>query len=157
MRNLFLKALILLYELTGCSRGILSTTYDMLKRRNSCVDVRLFGQEILESSHAICAPDMLIKGQDIRNICSCDPEAIIMAGDGVGGGRIFHHAKGKYGVHQRVYILHNFKDIYGRDLYYYMKAFFSMEIEKGSAKSTVDSIRLSMLKDFYIIKHKIEE
>ncbi|MGX7108686.1 type I restriction-modification system subunit M [Facklamia miroungae] len=57
------------------SGGMLSTTYDMLKRRNSGVDVRLFGQEILETSHAICAADMLIKGQDIRNIRGGDPEA----------------------------------------------------------------------------------
>lgn len=50
------------------SGGMLSTTYDMLKRRNSGVDIRLFGQEILDSSYAICAADMLIKGQDVRNI-----------------------------------------------------------------------------------------
>lgn len=50
------------------SGGMLSTTHDFIKLRNSSADVRLFGQEILESSHAICAADMLIKGQDIRNI-----------------------------------------------------------------------------------------
>jgi type I restriction enzyme M protein len=50
------------------SGGMLSTTYDMLKRRNTGVDIRLFGQEILDSSYAICAADMLIKGQDVRNI-----------------------------------------------------------------------------------------
>lgn len=60
---------------------MLSTTYDMLKRGNSRVDVRLFGQEILESSHAICAADMLIKGQDIRNICGGDSEANILMTD----------------------------------------------------------------------------
>lgn len=63
------------------SGGMLSTTYDMLKRRNSGVDVRLFGQEILESSHAICAADMLIKGQDIRNIRGGDPEANTLTTD----------------------------------------------------------------------------
>ena len=63
------------------SGGMLSTTYDMIKRRNSGVDVRLFGQEILESSHAICAADMLIKGQDIRNIRGGDPEANTLTTD----------------------------------------------------------------------------
>ena len=63
------------------SGGMLSTTYDMLKRRNSGVDVRLFGQEILESSHAICVADMLIKGQDIRNIKGGDPEANTLIND----------------------------------------------------------------------------
>lgn len=47
---------------------MLSTTHDYIKLKNSTADVRLFGQEILESSYAICAADMLIKGQDIRNI-----------------------------------------------------------------------------------------
>src|SRR5699024_5239160 len=55
--------------------------YDMLKRRNSGVDVRLFGQEILESSHAICAADMLIKGQDSSNIRGGDPEANTLTTD----------------------------------------------------------------------------
>lgn len=50
------------------SGGMLSTTHDYIKLKNSTADVRLFGQEILESSYAICAADMLIKGQDIRNI-----------------------------------------------------------------------------------------
>ena len=50
------------------SGGMLSTTHDYIKLKNSSADVRLFGQEILESSYAICAADMLIKGQDIRNI-----------------------------------------------------------------------------------------
>lgn len=50
------------------SGGMLSTTHDFIKRRNTSADVRLFGQEILESSYAVCAADMLIKGQDIRNI-----------------------------------------------------------------------------------------
>lgn len=47
---------------------LFSTTHDFIKRRNTSADVRLFGQEILESSYAVCAADMLIKGQDIRNI-----------------------------------------------------------------------------------------
>lgn len=50
------------------SGGMLSTTHDYIKLKNSTADVRLFGQEILESSYAICAADMLIKGQDVRNI-----------------------------------------------------------------------------------------
>ena len=50
------------------SGGMLSNTHDYIKLKNSTADVRLFGQEILESSYAICAADMLIKGQDIRNI-----------------------------------------------------------------------------------------
>lgn len=50
------------------SGGMLSTTHDFLARKNPYVDVRLFGQEINPESYAICMADMLIKGEDARNI-----------------------------------------------------------------------------------------
>ena len=53
------------------SGGMLSTTYDFLRRKNPYVDVRLFGQEINPESYAICLADMLIKGQDVKNIMGC--------------------------------------------------------------------------------------
>ena len=42
--------------------------------KNPYVDVRLFGQEINPESYAICLADMLIKGQDVKNIMG-DEEA----------------------------------------------------------------------------------
>ena len=48
--------------------GILSTTYDFLKRLNPKIDVRLFGQEVNPESFGICLADMLIKGQSIDTI-----------------------------------------------------------------------------------------
>lgn len=50
------------------SGGMLSTTHDFLLRKNPFVDVRMFGQEINPESYAICMADMLIKGEDARNI-----------------------------------------------------------------------------------------
>lgn len=50
------------------SGGMLSTTYDFLRRKNPYVNVRLFGQEINPESYAICLADMLIKGQKVENI-----------------------------------------------------------------------------------------
>ena len=50
------------------SGGMLSTTHDFLARKNPYIDVRLFGQEINPESYAICMADMLIKGEDARNI-----------------------------------------------------------------------------------------
>lgn len=50
------------------SGGMLSTTHDFLARKNPFIDVRLFGQEINPESYAICMADMLIKGEDARNI-----------------------------------------------------------------------------------------
>lgn len=86
-----------------------------------------------------------------------DGEGILMAGDGAGAGRVFHHAFGKYAIHQRVYCLHNFRDIETRYLYHYMSNLFSVEMDKGSAKSTVPSVRLPMLLNFRICLPPKEE
>ncbi|MBQ8111682.1 MAG: restriction endonuclease subunit S [Kiritimatiellae bacterium] len=75
---------------------------------------------------------------------------ILMAGDGAGAGRVFHYAEGKYAVHQRVYRIYNFLGIEGRFLLYSLGAIFPLEMDKGSAQSTVPSVRLPMLKDLPI-------
>ena len=86
------------------------------------------------------------------NSYSFDGEAILTAGDGVGAGKVFHYVNEKFDYHQRVYNLHNFsKNIKPKLLYYYLKENFYKEIEKGNAKSTVDSIRLNMLQNFPVI------
>lgn len=88
---------------------------------------------------------------------SFEGEAVLMAGDGVGAGKVFHYANGKFDYHQRVYNLHNFKKVSPEFIYYYMSSLFSLEIEKGSAKSTVDSVRLPMLENFLICYPPINE
>lgn len=82
---------------------------------------------------------------------SFDGEAILMAGDGVGAGKVFHYVNGKFDYHQRVYNIHNLKGVLGKFLYHYLRENFYKEIEQSNAKSTVDSIRLPMLLDFPII------
>lgn len=52
--------------------GMLSTSYNFIKRYNPSADVRLFGQEINPESYAICLAEMLIKGQNADNICYQD-------------------------------------------------------------------------------------
>ena len=52
--------------------GMLSTSYNFIKRYNPTADVRLFGQEINPESYAICLAEMLIKGQNAENICFQD-------------------------------------------------------------------------------------
>ena len=85
---------------------------------------------------------------------SFDTEAILMAGDGVGAGKVFHYYNGKFGCHQRVYCFHTFaKCIEPKFIMYYMQAMFKFTVEESNAKSTVDSIRLPMLKDFPIVVH----
>ncbi|WP_426272270.1 type I restriction-modification system subunit M [Exiguobacterium sp. R-17] len=48
--------------------GMLSTANDFILRKNSSAKIHMFGQEILDSSYAICLADMLIKGQDASHI-----------------------------------------------------------------------------------------
>lgn len=89
---------------------------------------------------------------------SFDGEAILMAGDGVGAGKVFHYFTGKFDYHQRVYNLHNFVNyISGKYLFYYLKVNFIRKIEEATAKSTVDSVRLPMLLDFPIVLGNIQE
>ena len=48
--------------------GMLSTSYNYIRRFNPTADVRLFGQEVNDESYAICLAEMLIKGQSAENI-----------------------------------------------------------------------------------------
>lgn len=48
--------------------GMLSTSYNFIKRFNPNANIRLFGHEIVPESYAMCLAEMLIKGQDISNI-----------------------------------------------------------------------------------------
>lgn len=80
-----------------------------------------------------------------------DGPAILMAGDGVGAGKVFHIVEGKYGCHQRVYSMQNIKKIDRKYLFYYLQNKFYIAIETANSKSTVDSVRLPMLQDFSII------
>ena len=91
------------------------------------------------------------------NIYTFEGEAILMAGDGVGAGKVFHYATGKIAIHQRVYCFYEFRNIHPRFFYFYMSSLFATEIDKGSAKSTVASVRLPMLKDFPICLPSMDE
>lgn len=91
------------------------------------------------------------------NTYSFDGEAILMAGDGVGAGKVFHYANGKFDYHQRVYNFHNFKKVIGKFFYYYITNNFRYIIEEGGAKNTVDSVRLYMIQNFLITVPPKEE
>lgn len=92
------------------------------------------------------------------NTYSFDGEAVLMAGDGVGAGKVLHYATGKFDFHQRVYNFHNFREIEGKLLYLYLKSLFKYKIEEGGAKNTVDSVRQPWLKDFPVcIPPRVEQ
>lgn len=85
------------------------------------------------------------------NSYSFDGEAVLTAGDGVGVAKVFHYINGKFAYHQRVYKISDFKEIDGRYFYYYMKVNFGKEVQKLSAKTTVDSLRLPMFGNFPVV------
>ena len=74
--------------------------------------------------------------------------SILMAGDGVGAGKVFHLADDKFACHQRVYCINQFKRVNRIYLFYYLSSLFYHVIESANSKSTVDSVRLPMLAEF---------
>lgn len=84
------------------------------------------------------------------NSYSYDGEAILTAGDGAGVGKIYHYVNGKFDFHQRVYKFSNFSDVLGKYLFNYLYANFYDIAIIGTAKSTVDSLRLPLIQDFMV-------
>jgi len=58
-----------LYDPTAGTGGMLSVAEEHLTRYNPTARLVLSGQELNPESYAICKADMLIKGQDINQIC----------------------------------------------------------------------------------------
>lgn len=85
------------------------------------------------------------------NTYSYDGEAVLTAGDGVGVGKVVHYINGKFDFHQRVYKMSNFKGIDGKYFYYCFKNFFYNRVKSMSAKNSVDSVRLDMIRDMTIL------
>ena len=91
------------------------------------------------------------------NMYTYEGEGILMAGDGAGAGRVFHHAFGKYAIHQRVYCFHDFRNINTKYFLYFISELFKKVMDKGSAQSTVPSVRLPMIQDFVFCMPSIDE
>lgn len=77
---------------------------------------------------------------------SYDEEAVLTSGDGAGVGKVFHHVRGKFELHQRMYAFTRFKRVSGRYFFHFLKTFFHLQMTQWSAKSTVDSVRMPFLK-----------
>ena len=95
-----------------------------------------------------------VRSQKVERIStySYDGEAILTAGDGVGTGKIFHYIEGKFDFHQRVYKLSDFSvSIVGKYLFYYFSTNFLKQVNKFSAKGSVDSVRMEMISGMQIL------
>lgn len=79
-----------------------------------------------------------------------DCEAVITIGDGQIG-KVFHYVNGKFDLHQRCYMMSNFKGINPRYFYYFFSGNFYERAMRLTAKATVDSVRLEMISDMPIL------
>lgn len=57
-----------LYDATGGTGGFLSAGMEYVHELNPQAVIRAYGQELNPESYAICKADMLIKGQEVKNI-----------------------------------------------------------------------------------------
>ena len=100
-----------------------------------------------------------VRSQTIQrlNSYSYDCEAILIPGEG-GIGSIYHYIKGKFEVHQRVYMISNFiSTVNGKFIYFYLKEYFYHHAMKNTVKATVDSLRLPTFLEFEITIPNYEE
>ena len=84
------------------------------------------------------------------NSYSYDGEAILTAGDGAGVGKVYHYVDGKFDFHQRVYKFSDFSKLGGKYLFHYISRTFYSVAMLGTAKSTVDSLRLPLIQNFWV-------
>ena len=91
-----------------------------------------------------------VRSQTVERIdtWSFNGEAVLTAGDGAGVGKVFHYVNGKFDLHQRVYKFSDFIHISGAFFFHYFRSTLQKEVLQGTAKSTVDSLRLPMLQNF---------
>jgi len=79
---------------------------------------------------------------------SYDTEAVLVPGEG-NIGSIFHYIRGKFDVHQRVYVISEFPDgVSGQFVFWYMKYLFGDHALENTSKATVDSLRLPVFRSF---------
>jgi type I restriction enzyme M protein len=57
-----------IYDPAAGTGGMLSVAGEYLTEHNPQARLTMYGQELNDESYAICKADMLIKGQDVRNI-----------------------------------------------------------------------------------------
>lgn len=60
------------YDPTAGTGGMLTVAGDALRAMNPDAKLVMFGQELNKATYAICKADLLIKGQDVRNIVGGD-------------------------------------------------------------------------------------
>ena len=120
-----------------------------VRRLRTVASIRTGGRDTINRRDDGAYP-FFVRSQTIERIdtWSYDGEAVLTAGDGVGVGKVFHYVNGKFDYHQRVYKFSNFSDVLGKFFFCYFRSMLRYEVLQGTAKSTVDSLRLPMMQNF---------
>ena len=123
-----------------------------VRRLRTLVDISTGGKDTINKVEDGKYP-FYVRSQTVEkiNTWSFDGEAVLTAGDGVGVGKVFHYIEGKFDYHQRVYKFSKFTELAGKFFYHYFRAMLRFETSQGTAKSTVDSLRLPMLQNFPVL------
>ena len=127
-------------------------THWEVRRLRTLANIKTGGRDTVDQQEEGKYP-FFVRSQTVEriNTWTFDGEAVLTAGDGVGVGKVFHYVNGKFDYHQRVYKFSNFRAVIGRFFFYFFKEMLRFEVLQGTAKSTVDSLRLPMLQNFPIV------
>lgn len=124
--------------------------WKVMSLRNVC-DVGTGSRDTIEATDDGRYPFIVRSPKQLRiDDFTHDGEAVLTPGDG-DVGEIFHHLKGKFAAHQRVYVLNNFRHVYGRYFFYYFSEHFRKVTSMGTAQSTVPSLRRPMFTSFPVV------
>lgn len=130
--------------------GLVPTDWGTKRLRYLC-DVTTGNRDTVDATDEGAYP-FYVRSQEVLKIDSfsadCD-EAVLTPGEG-DIGRIFHYATGRFDFHQRVYMMTNFRGITGRFFFYYLGSLFAAVTQDGSKKTTVDSLRMPVFKNFVL-------
>lgn len=132
--------------------GDIPEHWEMIKLQYLC-RIRTGGKNT-EDRKAEGEYNFYVRSQKIEKIdsYSFDGEGILTAGDGVGVGKVFHYVNEKFDYHQRVYLFYKFAEkVFPKHLFYFLKTYLKIDLMLYNAKSTVDSVRLPILKSFQVI------
>ena len=129
-----------------------------IRRLKSLVSIQTGGQDTINRKDDGKYP-FFVRSQTVEKLdtWSYNGEAVLTAGDGAGVGKVFHYINGKFDFHQRVYKFSEFAGILGKLFFHSFKINLHQVVLQGTAKSTVDSLRLPMLQNFPIPLPPMEE
>lgn len=123
-------------------------TFDDHVPRKPLGEIATIGTGSHDTKDAIPDGDYVFyaRGRDPLRLDSFDfdERAIITAGDGVGVGKVFHFAEGKYALHQRAYRIVPNSGVDARYIYHYVVTDFARYLERTSLHASVTSLRRPM-------------